>query len=117
MMYRSSNFPKVSPETARPIRNDRIAINYKSFLTRLYKTKFCHQWGAPCSIRQEEDDSLRITRKPENIKNEDVGGMLIENAKYPEAIRTEKLEPHTDGTLCLNGAAGVGYLVMAICVL
>ncbi|GJV41595.1 putative reverse transcriptase domain-containing protein [Tanacetum coccineum] len=42
-------------------------------------------------------------RKPENIKNEDVGGMLIENAKYPEAIRTEKLEPHTDGTLCLNG--------------
>ncbi|GJW55044.1 putative reverse transcriptase domain-containing protein [Tanacetum coccineum] len=42
-------------------------------------------------------------RKPENIKSEDVGGMLIENAKYPEAIRTEKLEPHTDGTLCLNG--------------
>ncbi|GJZ16943.1 putative reverse transcriptase domain-containing protein [Tanacetum coccineum] len=42
-------------------------------------------------------------RKPENIKNEDVGGMLIENAKYPEAIRTEKLEPRTDGTLCLNG--------------
>ncbi|GJS70011.1 putative reverse transcriptase domain-containing protein [Tanacetum coccineum] len=38
-----------------------------------------------------------------NIKNEDVGGMLIENAKYPEAIRTEKLEPRTDGTLCLNG--------------
>ncbi|GKE04754.1 putative reverse transcriptase domain-containing protein [Tanacetum coccineum] len=42
-------------------------------------------------------------RKPENIKKEDVGGMLVENAKYPEAIRTEKLEPHTDGTLCLNG--------------
>ncbi|GJV70399.1 putative reverse transcriptase domain-containing protein [Tanacetum coccineum] len=42
-------------------------------------------------------------QKPENIKNEDVGGMLIENAKYPEALRTEKLEPRTDGTLCLNG--------------
>ncbi|GJV35913.1 putative reverse transcriptase domain-containing protein [Tanacetum coccineum] len=42
-------------------------------------------------------------QKPENIKNEDVGGMLVENAKYPEAIRTEKLEPRTDGTLCLNG--------------
>ncbi|GJU93413.1 putative reverse transcriptase domain-containing protein [Tanacetum coccineum] len=42
-------------------------------------------------------------RKPENIKNEDVGGMLIENAKFPKALRTEKLEPHTDGTLCLNG--------------
>ncbi|GKD21629.1 putative reverse transcriptase domain-containing protein [Tanacetum coccineum] len=42
-------------------------------------------------------------RKPKNIKSEDVGGMLIENAKFPEAIRTEKLEPCTDGTLCLNG--------------
>ncbi|GJR20383.1 putative reverse transcriptase domain-containing protein [Tanacetum coccineum] len=42
-------------------------------------------------------------RKPENIKNEDDGGMLAENAKNPEAIRTEKLEPRADGTLCLNG--------------
>ncbi|GJR72496.1 putative reverse transcriptase domain-containing protein [Tanacetum coccineum] len=42
-------------------------------------------------------------RKPENIKNEDVGGMLDENAKNPKAIRTEKLEPRADGTLCLNG--------------
>ncbi|GKD23621.1 hypothetical protein Tco_1225324, partial [Tanacetum coccineum] len=42
-------------------------------------------------------------RKPENIKKEDVGGMLVENAKNPEAIRTEKLESHADGTLCLNG--------------
>nr|GEX82960.1 putative reverse transcriptase domain-containing protein [Tanacetum cinerariifolium] len=41
-------------------------------------------------------------RKPENIKNEDVGGMLIENLKNPEKLRTEKLEPHADGTLCLN---------------
>ncbi|GJR22322.1 reverse transcriptase domain-containing protein [Tanacetum coccineum] len=42
-------------------------------------------------------------RKPENIKNEDVGGMLVENAKNPKAIRMEKLEPRADGTLCLNG--------------
>ncbi|GJU79443.1 putative reverse transcriptase domain-containing protein [Tanacetum coccineum] len=42
-------------------------------------------------------------RKPENIKSEDVGGMLIENSKDPEKFRTEKLEPHADGTLCLNG--------------
>ncbi|GJV22027.1 hypothetical protein Tco_1371047 [Tanacetum coccineum] len=41
------------------------------------------------------DESLKTeARKPENIKSEDVGGMLIENAKFPEAIRTEKLEPH-----------------------
>ncbi|GKF92942.1 hypothetical protein Tco_0279661, partial [Tanacetum coccineum] len=35
--------------------------------------------------------------KPENIKNEDVGGMLVENAKNPKANRN------------------VGYPVMAIC--
>ncbi|GJV02869.1 putative reverse transcriptase domain-containing protein [Tanacetum coccineum] len=42
-------------------------------------------------------------RKPEHIKKEDVGGILVENSKDPEKIRTEKLEPRTDGTLCLNG--------------
>nr|GFB13263.1 reverse transcriptase domain-containing protein [Tanacetum cinerariifolium] len=42
-------------------------------------------------------------RKPKNIKKEDVGGMLVENSRDPEKVRTEKLEPHTDGTLCLNG--------------
>ncbi|GJU07959.1 putative reverse transcriptase domain-containing protein [Tanacetum coccineum] len=47
-------------------------------------------------------------RKPENIKSEDVGGMLIENAKFPEAIREQKLEPRADGTLCLNGRSWVG---------
>nr|GEU29835.1 putative reverse transcriptase domain-containing protein [Tanacetum cinerariifolium] len=41
-------------------------------------------------------------RKQENIKNEDVGGMLIENLKDPEKLRTKKLEPRADGTLCLN---------------
>ncbi|GJT01168.1 putative reverse transcriptase domain-containing protein [Tanacetum coccineum] len=41
--------------------------------------------------------------KPENIKNGDVGGMLVENSKDPEKLRMEKLEPHADGTLCLNG--------------
>ncbi|GJS53704.1 putative reverse transcriptase domain-containing protein [Tanacetum coccineum] len=42
-------------------------------------------------------------RKPENIKNEDVGGMLLENSKDPEKFRTEKLEPRADGTSCFNG--------------
>ncbi|GJV81674.1 putative reverse transcriptase domain-containing protein [Tanacetum coccineum] len=42
-------------------------------------------------------------RKPENIKNKDVGGMLIENSKDLEKLRTEKLEPRADGKLCLNG--------------
>ncbi|GJZ29768.1 putative reverse transcriptase domain-containing protein [Tanacetum coccineum] len=28
-------------------------------------------------------------QKPENIKSEDIGGMLVENAKFPEAIREQ----------------------------
>ncbi|GJW90044.1 putative reverse transcriptase domain-containing protein [Tanacetum coccineum] len=50
-----------------------------------------------------EQERTTEARKPENIKNEDVGGMLIENSKDPEKLRTEKLEPRADGTLCLNG--------------
>ncbi|GJT32863.1 hypothetical protein Tco_0923282 [Tanacetum coccineum] len=36
-------------------------------------------------------------QKPKNIKNENVGGMIRKD------ILEEKLEPHADGTLCLNG--------------
>ncbi|GJR68749.1 putative reverse transcriptase domain-containing protein [Tanacetum coccineum] len=36
-------------------------------------------------------------QKPENIKNEDVGGMIRKD------LPKEKLEPRADGTLCLNG--------------
>ncbi|GKF27434.1 putative reverse transcriptase domain-containing protein [Tanacetum coccineum] len=54
--------------------------------------------------KKEREPPLRTeARKPENIKNEDVRGMLIENAKFPEMIREQKLEPRADGTLCLNG--------------
>nr|GEZ63287.1 reverse transcriptase domain-containing protein [Tanacetum cinerariifolium] len=42
-------------------------------------------------------------RKLKNIKYEDVGGMLVENAKNPEAIREKKLEPRAEGNQCLNG--------------
>ncbi|GKF38307.1 hypothetical protein Tco_0118368 [Tanacetum coccineum] len=50
--------------------------------------------------RKEREPPLRTkARKPENIKSEDVGEMLIENAKFPEAIREQKLEPRADGTL------------------
>ncbi|GKA45850.1 putative reverse transcriptase domain-containing protein [Tanacetum coccineum] len=41
--------------------------------------------------------------KPRETSRSSVGGMLIENAKFPEAIREQKLEPCADGTLCLNG--------------
>ncbi|GJT76279.1 putative reverse transcriptase domain-containing protein [Tanacetum coccineum] len=54
--------------------------------------------------RKEREPPLRTeARKPENIKNENVRGMLLENSKDPEKYRTEKLEPCADGTLCFNG--------------
>ncbi|GKF73406.1 hypothetical protein Tco_0219738, partial [Tanacetum coccineum] len=37
------------------------------------------------------------------IKNEDVEGMLLENLKDLEKLRTEKLEPRADRTIFLNG--------------
>nr|GFA74694.1 reverse transcriptase domain-containing protein [Tanacetum cinerariifolium] len=46
-------------------------------------------------------------RKLENIKKENVGGMLAENAKNPDAIREQKSEPHADGTQCLNGRSWI----------
>ncbi|GJT49449.1 putative reverse transcriptase domain-containing protein [Tanacetum coccineum] len=48
-------------------------------------------------------DAQTKVRKPENIKNEDVGGMLVENSKDLKKFRTEKLEPRADRTLCFNG--------------
>ncbi|GJZ23716.1 putative reverse transcriptase domain-containing protein [Tanacetum coccineum] len=41
-------------------------------------------------------------RKPENLKSEDVGGMLIENSKDLAKPKKEKLEPRADETQCLN---------------
>ncbi|GKB33368.1 putative reverse transcriptase domain-containing protein [Tanacetum coccineum] len=90
----------------------------------LYGTKWKANVVVDALSRKEREPSLRVqalvltisldlpkqilnaqteARKPENIKNEDVGGMLVENAKNPKAIRMEKLEPRADGTLCLNG--------------
>ncbi|GJS58348.1 putative reverse transcriptase domain-containing protein [Tanacetum coccineum] len=57
-----------------------------------------------CEIRYHPGKAnVTEARKPKNIKNGDVGGMLVENSKDPEKFRTEKLEPHADGTLCFNG--------------
>ncbi|GJS91194.1 putative reverse transcriptase domain-containing protein [Tanacetum coccineum] len=61
-----------------------------------------------CIDAERKSDFLCITPDEARGKNsehsgEDVGGMLVENAKFPEAIREQKLEPRADGTLCLNG--------------
>ncbi|GKC51013.1 putative reverse transcriptase domain-containing protein [Tanacetum coccineum] len=61
-------------------------------------------------LDQKELNMRQHPRKPKNIKNEDVGGMLIENSKDPEKLRMEKLEPRADGTLCLNGRNWLPYV-------
>ncbi|GJX01974.1 putative reverse transcriptase domain-containing protein [Tanacetum coccineum] len=46
--------------------------------------------------RKEREPPLRVRALVMTI------GMLLENLKDPKKLRTEKLEPCTDGTLCLN---------------
>nr|GEZ79361.1 hypothetical protein [Tanacetum cinerariifolium] len=78
------------------------------FKDQEYMSKGCHVFLANITSTKDEDKSkgkrLEDTeaRKPENIKNEDVGGMLVENAKNQEAIKKKKLEPRADGTQCLS---------------
>ncbi|GJX26021.1 putative reverse transcriptase domain-containing protein [Tanacetum coccineum] len=55
------------------------------------------------NLPKQNLDAQTKAQKPENIKNIDVGGMLLENSKDPKKFRTEKLEPRADGTLCFNG--------------
>ncbi|GJX78643.1 putative reverse transcriptase domain-containing protein [Tanacetum coccineum] len=94
-----------------------------------YDCKICYHSGkanviADALSKKERDQPLRVralvmtiglnlpkqilnaqtkAQKSENLKNEDVKGMLIENSKDPEKLRTEKLEPRADGTPCLHG--------------
>ncbi|GJY49374.1 putative reverse transcriptase domain-containing protein [Tanacetum coccineum] len=50
---------------------------------------------AYCDASKKGLDVVLMKRE----KNEDVGGMLVENSKDLEKSRTEKLEPRADGTL------------------
>nr|GFB68929.1 putative reverse transcriptase domain-containing protein [Tanacetum cinerariifolium] len=65
--------------------------------------------GAVLMQRDKILNAQTEARKLENIKKEDVGGMLVENAKNPDAIREQKLEPRADGTQCLNGRSWIPY--------
>ncbi|GKE10922.1 putative reverse transcriptase domain-containing protein, partial [Tanacetum coccineum] len=78
-----------------------VQRRWLDLLTDTFATFFYHSGEkanvvADLYFEQEE-------RETTNIKNEDVGGMLLENAKDPEKDRKEKLEPRAGGTLCLNG--------------
>nr|GEX79442.1 reverse transcriptase domain-containing protein [Tanacetum cinerariifolium] len=110
-----------SPKTATEIRQFLgLAGYYRRFIegfskiarpmTKLTQKKVKFEWvtnkknlfkfgrGANAKGKEAQTEAM----KPENLKSEDVGGMLIENSKDLEKPRKEKLEPHADGTLCLN---------------
>nr|GEX01014.1 putative reverse transcriptase domain-containing protein [Tanacetum cinerariifolium] len=64
-----------------------------------------------CEICYHPGKADTEAMKPENLKSDDVGGMLIENSKDLEKPRKEKLEPRADGTLCLNNRS-LGAVLM-----
>ncbi|GJS15833.1 putative reverse transcriptase domain-containing protein [Tanacetum coccineum] len=54
--------------------------------------------------KQILDAQTEAREQPENhLKETKMLSMLCENSKDPEKLRTEKLEPRADGTLCFNG--------------
>ncbi|GJR70407.1 putative reverse transcriptase domain-containing protein [Tanacetum coccineum] len=67
-----------------------------------YDCEICYHPGkanvvADALSRKERDQPLRV-----RALSEDVGVVVEKNSKDPEKLRTEKLEPRADGTLCLN---------------
>ncbi|GJR77391.1 hypothetical protein Tco_0089756 [Tanacetum coccineum] len=52
--------------------------------------------------RKERELPLRV-RALRTLRVKTLRGMLIENAKFPEVIREQKLKPRANGNLCLNG--------------
>nr|GEW17869.1 retrotransposon protein, putative, Ty3-gypsy subclass [Tanacetum cinerariifolium] len=70
------------------------ALNHKERVEPLWVQALVMTIGLdlPKQILEAKIEAL----KPENLENEDVGGMIRKD------IPKEKLEPHADGTLCLN---------------
>nr|GEY67498.1 putative reverse transcriptase domain-containing protein [Tanacetum cinerariifolium] len=63
------------------------------------KIKSIKDWVSPRTATEQILETQTEAMKQENLKSEDVGGMLIENSKDPKKPKKEKLEPRTDGTL------------------
>ncbi|GKG28914.1 putative reverse transcriptase domain-containing protein, partial [Tanacetum coccineum] len=81
-------------------------IRYHPGKANVVADALCRKEQEPLRVRALVMTILKArteARKPENIKKEDVGGILVENSKDLEKLRMEKLEPRADGTLCLNG--------------
>nr|GFC11637.1 putative reverse transcriptase domain-containing protein [Tanacetum cinerariifolium] len=83
--------------TTHDLEHGAVVFALKIWRHYLYGTKWKANVVADTLSRKEREPPLRVQAL------EDVRGMLVENSRDPEKVRTEKLEPRTDGTLCLNG--------------
>ncbi|GJV15979.1 hypothetical protein Tco_1361302 [Tanacetum coccineum] len=84
----------VTSKKSVPVIDSELKIHEKN-----YTTHDLGNWSS--SVRSKDLEAQYVmdtkteARKPENIKSEDVGGMLIENAKFPREIRTETFGTRT----------------------
>ncbi|GJY37635.1 hypothetical protein Tco_0423999 [Tanacetum coccineum] len=99
--YEFQSIPRASKSTKKHLYNSSVTlIDIKGkFMVDPAKNESIKDWASP---KVANEIRQFIARKPENIKSEDVWGSKVENAKFPEAIREQKLEPRADGTLCLK---------------
>ncbi|GJV39847.1 putative reverse transcriptase domain-containing protein [Tanacetum coccineum] len=115
------DFPKVFPEDL-PVQFLGHVIDSQGIYVDSTKIKSIKDWASPKTateirrflglvgyyrrfIKDLPEQILEAqtkARKPENLKSEYVGGMLIEISKDPDKPKKEKLEPRMDETLCLN---------------
>nr|GEY38671.1 hypothetical protein [Tanacetum cinerariifolium] len=85
--------------TNAPVKNKEEHEEHLKLILELLKKKELYSKFSKCEFWIPKTEA----RKPKNIKNKDVGGILIENSKDPKKPRKEKLEPRVDGTIYLNG--------------
>ncbi|GJW05007.1 hypothetical protein Tco_1563863 [Tanacetum coccineum] len=99
-----------SPKSPTEIRQFLGLAGNEDFIALLADVR---RWVWRCVVQREKILNAQTkARKPENIKNEDVGGMLIENANFQKRLGNKswnhvRMEPYAS-------MAEVGYLVMEI---
>ncbi|GJY95889.1 putative reverse transcriptase domain-containing protein [Tanacetum coccineum] len=72
---------------------EKLSLKWSAWKIRYHPGK-----ANDCSMMlSEQEKSETEAQKPENLKNEDVGGMIRKD------LTKESVEPRVDGTLCLNG--------------
>nr|GEW90590.1 putative reverse transcriptase domain-containing protein [Tanacetum cinerariifolium] len=78
-----------------------------------------HRWleflsDYDCEISYHPGKANTEARKPENLKAEDMGGMLVETSRESENLKKEKMEPRADGILCLNNRSWLPCIVITL---